>query len=283
MNIKRPMLACTIHDMDEVIFPVIASPKLDGIRVYCHPVLGPVTRKFKPVPNHHIRKVLSDPRYYGYDGEIVAGNFNETQSAVMSHDGEPAFSFVVFDIASEKPYEERIDVEVDCDNNIDEVCELVDFQVCVDADELREYAAKCLEDGYEGICFRAPNSPYKEGRSTTREQYLCKYKEFEDAEGTVIEVEELYHNDNPAEVNELGLTKRSHKAEGKRPAGVLGALVLETKWGRLKVGSGYTAAQREEMWRLRDSLVGLQVSFKFQPFGMKDVPRFPVFKGVRSD
>ena len=54
MTISRPMLAASAVREQELIdhmpTQVLASPKLDGIRVLLHPELGPVTRRFKPLP-----------------------------------------------------------------------------------------------------------------------------------------------------------------------------------------------------------------------------------------
>jgi len=58
MTINRPMLAVAIKDLDDLDYPLYVSPKLDGIRCLIHPELGPVSRKFKPIPNDHIRVSL---------------------------------------------------------------------------------------------------------------------------------------------------------------------------------------------------------------------------------
>ena len=110
----KPMLASSVTKMDEVQFPVMLSPKLDGIRIIITPE-GPRTRTLKPIPNLHIRQVLSAPEFLYLDGELIVGDvtdpkvFNNTQSAVMSVEGTPDFSFIVFDKFEhpEKPYRER--------------------------------------------------------------------------------------------------------------------------------------------------------------------------------
>ncbi len=43
----RPLLAATIENNEQLgalAYPMIASPKVDGIRIVVHPALGPVTR-----------------------------------------------------------------------------------------------------------------------------------------------------------------------------------------------------------------------------------------------
>ena len=91
--ITKPMLAGKCTDLDKLQYPVLATPKLDGIR--CLIIQGEdgrphaVSRKFKPIPNHHIRKWLEGNCPVGFDGELMlrGGTFQETASAVMRHNG----------------------------------------------------------------------------------------------------------------------------------------------------------------------------------------------------
>ena len=96
----RPLLAADATDAD-IRYPVLASPKIDGIR--CLIVNGKaVTRSLKPIPNEHIRSMLEKYAPDGADGEIVVGDsFNATTSAVMSRDGEPEFTYFIFDDCKE--------------------------------------------------------------------------------------------------------------------------------------------------------------------------------------
>ena len=95
--IEKPMLSATVtRDLfHKLRWPLMASPKLDGIRVLNHPDLGPVTRSFKPVPNKYARDTLQHLLLdTALDGEILATtsegevlDFNATQSAVMTRGG----------------------------------------------------------------------------------------------------------------------------------------------------------------------------------------------------
>ena len=125
----------------------------------------------------------------------------------------------------------------------------------------------------------------KEGRSTAKEGILGKVKRFADGEAVIIGIEELYRNGNAAETNALGHTERSTAAAGLVAAGTLGALVVRAEGyaESFKIGTGYTAAQRDDLWRDRSSLIGRTVKFKHQPAGAKDAPRFPVHLGFRLD
>jgi DNA ligase-1 len=289
--ITRPLLAATLDNLTTVKFPVLATPKLDGIRVL--KVAGKaVTRKFKPVPNKHIRELLEKHLPDGVDGEIMTpGTFNDIQSKVMSFEGEPEFSFYVFDYVKDdlnKPYCERID-----DMVLDVVLseQTVPFHVNMllpvlieNEKELLAYEQSCLNKGYEGIMLRQPHGKYKCGRSTPKEQILMKLKRFLDAEAIVVGFEEKLHNENSQEKDKFGLSKRSSKKDGLVPANTLGSLIVldEKTKVRFGIGSGFDDALKQEIWNNQDKYLNKLVKYKYQSVGAKDAPRFPVFLGFRS-
>jgi DNA ligase-1 len=89
-------------------------------------------------------------------------------------------------------------------------------------------------------------------------------------------------NENEKEQDELGLTKRSHHADGKIPGGTLGALLCSHAiFKDFKIGTGFTEAERQGIWDRKDFLLNFQVKFKYQPHGTQERPRIPVFIGWR--
>lgn len=288
--ITKPMLAVAVEDLNQVRFPVIASPKLDGIR--CVKVGGKaLSRKFKPIPNHFVRNWIEQNCPDGFDGEIMCSGltFNQIQSEIMSEDGEPSFQYVVFDYVKDdlkKPYEDRLKDLVQAMTLKDSGRLQMNDSVIVDnLDTLKNYEEQCVNDGFEGVMIRSLSSPYKLGRSTLKEQYLLKIKRFEDAEAVVVGFEEKMKNNNKLEKNELGYAKRSSSMSGLEAAGVLGALLVkDPKTGEeFSIGSGFGDIMRKEIWNNKDKYLNKLVTYKFQPSGGKDLPRFPVFKGFRSD
>lgn len=289
----KPLLAYTVESIETVRFPVFASPKLDGIR--CLILDGvPVSRTLKPIPNLFIRHQLAG--LPPLDGELICGDptdpdcFNRTTSAVMSRDGAPRFTFRVFDHfgAFSDTFPQRLftaELRVNEARADFRPVEMVRQDFIRDAAELAEYEAVQVAAGYEGVMIRDPNGPYKFGRSTAKEGILGKVKRFADAEAEIVGIEELHRNGNAAEINALGLTERSTAAAGLVPAGTLGALIVRAEGfaETFKIGTGYTAAQRDSLWADRASLPGRLVKFKHQPAGAKDAPRFPVFLGFRLD
>lgn len=287
--ISRPLLAATLEDVSSLTFPVLATPKLDGIRFL--KVKGKaVTRKFKHIPNRHIRELLEKHLPDGVDGELMTeGTFNDIQSKIMSHDGEPKFTAHLFDYVTDdlhKPYAERI-------KELEKVFRKskLPFRVIVlspklirTVEELLAYEKDCLTEGYEGVMVRQPSGKYKCGRSTLKEQILLKLKRFYDAEAVVIGFEEKMQNENEQERDEFGLAKRSSKKDGLKPANTLGALLVEDlKTGvKFGIGSGFDDELKKEIWLHQRKYKNKIVKYKYQSVGVKDAPRFPVFLGFRS-
>jgi DNA ligase-1 len=294
----RPMLAASIDSEADLLglrYPMIASPKVDGIRVLIHPELGPVTRSLKPIRNAHIREYLRAEPLHGLDGEIVIGDlrspdsFNKT-TAVMAREGAPdSFTYWVFDSFANPalPYVER-DGEVsrqvgNAMTRYPNVRKLSSTLVRSCAEAL-QYESVCLAAGFEGIMLRHLDRPYKFNRSTLKEQGLLKLKRFADDEAVVTGFAPLMRNLNELQEDERGYAKRSSSQAFRVEAeeGLLGHLeVSHERWGSFAIGSGFDLAQRKSLWADRAGLVGRTVTFKYQETGSKDKPRFPIFLRFR--
>ena len=109
-----------------------------------------------------------------------------------------------------------------------------------------------------------------------------KVKRFAQSEATIIGTEELMHNKNEATTNELGYTERSGHKENLVGGNTLGALVCKTKDGvEFRIGTGFSAEQRKQLWEMKDSLIGEIVTYKSFTVGeMNGVPRLPVAKNI---
>jgi DNA ligase-1 len=290
--ITKPLLACNIDDVNNIKFPVLATPKLDGIR--CLKINGKVlSRKFIDIPNDYIRnKLLTLPD--GLDGEIICPNktFNETQSLVMSKDGEPDFTYVIFDYVTDinRPYYARVSDMLSrfttnpIHKNESWIQTLIPKQIN-NVTELNMYEQWCQDNNYEGVMIRQPNSLYKCGRSTLREGILIKIKQFQDSEAKVIDFTEMMSNDNEAVTDNLGNTKRSSNKENLVPTGKLGSIkVQDINSGIVfEIGTGFNDELRTMIWNNKNTYVNKLITYTYQPSGMKDKPRFPVFKGFRNE
>lgn len=280
--IQKPMLAATIKDVIDLEFPLLATPKLDGIRCIIKEGI-PVSRNFKPIPNKFVRQELKGLPD-GLDGELMLrqGDFNSVQSAIMSEEGKPDFVYNVFDVYSTKGYQDRVTEAIRLFNLPIPRINIVFPAFVKDLEQLAIFEKTAIEQGYEGVMLRKPDSPYKFGRSTMKEQYLMKLKRFEDSEATIIGFEELMHNDNEATEDLLGHTKRAKKQANMTPAGTLGKLIVKDMKNGIEfgLGTGFTAEMRKTIWENRATYMGKIVNYKYQ--GIVDKPRFPSFRGFRS-
>lgn len=290
----KPMLAVKA-DLDKLEYPVYGSYKLDGIRVII--IDGVVmSRNAKPIPNVHVQKLLGKKKYNWLDGELIVGDdtapdvFQVTTSGVMTQAGKPDVKLYVFDRyddgAISVPYHERW-AGVCRDFQDDKNIVLVDQHHLHNIDQLNAFEERAVGLGFEGIMLRSPSGKYKQGRSTMREGYLLKVKRFEDDEAKLLGMEELMTNNNEQTIDALGRKVRSQKKGGLVPAGKLGSLIVHHKvFGDFKIGSGFTEEQRVNLWQQyqhnRNDFIGQLVKFKYQPSGVKDKPRFPVFLGFRN-
>jgi DNA ligase-1 len=302
----KPMLAGKLESLKDVQYPALATPKIDGIRcltakdliVKDSPTVG-LSRKLKPIPNRHVQSLLRELPP-GLDGELWvpgAKTFGDVTSAIMSEDGKPAFEYLVFDHfqSTSEAYRDRAAVveEYVTEAKLPWLKALRPTLIESEYDLLR-YEEVCLAEGHEGVMLRKPEGGYKFGRATVRSGWLVKLKRFEDAEALVVGYAELNHNENEAEKDALGHTKRSSAKAGKVGGGVLGKLICVPldqvdawKAGdevvEFEIGSGFTATQREELWAQRGALPGRFAKFRHQPHGAKEKPRFPVFLGFRHE
>lgn len=284
----KPLLATQLDDLTAIKYPVYASYKLDGIRAVIFNGVA-LSRSLKPIPNKHIQqwaKANADA-LEGVDGEFIVGSpmqetvFRDTTSFVMSHDKVQDFTFYAFDVVTTELFVDRLNAlkrKVLPDNTIVLKQHLITSSV-----DLEAFRTDVVAMGYEGVMIRLPGGKYKYGRSSVKEQILLKMKLFKDEEFEIIGYECKYHNSNEAKVNELGRTARSTSKDGMVALDTLGVLYLKTKDGKeFGCGSGFDDKTRDELWSVRDSLKGKLATVKYFDTGNYDVPRFPVFKGIRS-
>lgn len=288
----KPMLAGEA-DLSKLTYPLICSPKLDGLRGVI--VDGKLlTRSLKPLPNVYTSTALSLAEFEGLDGELVVGPatakdcYRQSSSGLMRQTGEPDFTFHVFDYwdKPEATYSQRLDMLVEklvlarCRQHR---LELHNFLTVDNEAELLAYESRLLDEGYEGVILRDPNSAYKFGRSSTKEGVLLKLKRFSDAEATIIGFDEQQFNGNEAVKNELGRTKRSTAAAGLSGKGTLGALVCRTFDGvEFRIGTGFDDKEKQHIWDHREDHLNMTCKFKHFEVGAKTAPRHPVYLGMRS-
>lgn len=290
----KPLLAIEHSKVKTAPANMYMSEKLDGIRCVVFGGVG-YSRSLKPIPNASIQAYFN--RYAdffeGMDGELIVGNknapdvFNQSTSGVMRHDGEPDFTFWVFDkyhptetwLARYAYVKNKLK-----DSPIDRVVLLEHFPV-EDMFNIDEFERDMLAQGAEGIMLRDADAKYKCGRSGTKNPELQKVKRFVDNEFEIIGFEPKYVNTNEAKTNELGRTERSTAKDGLVAVDLMGALKLKTKDGQIfSCGSGFNDKLRVQLWLEREELIGKLAKVKYFDVGTGyTVPRFPVFVGIRAE
>jgi DNA ligase-1 len=296
--IRKPLLAARLDDnkLEDLKYPVGVTKKIDGIRALM--IDGQlVSRTFKPIPNKHLQAITKGLIPNGMDMEITVegGSFQESTGGCMRESGEPTFHIWIIDYVKDsltEPYLSRIGEAIAHAgkhwNGKPFVWTGLYPQVVENAKQLQGIEEDALAMGYEGVMVRDMYGPYKCGRATFKEGILTKIKRFEDCEAEVIKVLEQDHNENAADKDAFGRTKRSTKQENMKPAGTLGSFMVKGINGTYKgiefrVGTGFTQAQRDELWSNKGALPGKIVKVRYFPTGVKTAPRFPVWLGFRSE
>jgi DNA ligase-1 len=286
----KPLLAATLEDLQQLRFPVLASPKLDGLRCIIQDGVA-VSRNLKPFRNVHVQHTLRGA-IEGLDGELIVGSPNEghvlgrTQSGIMSVEGMPEFKLYVFDnhlIPSgfQQRYKTLFDLDVEQHPSV----QIVRHDTIHTIEGLLEYEQRHLDEGYEGVMIRSLNGHYKYGRSTPREGIIWKLKRFRDGEAMVMDLAEGVINNNEATFDALGHLKRSNHQENKVNAGRVGTIIAhDLVTGQpMQISPGrMTMDMRHHYWMHPSELVGKIIKYKTFDYGTLNVPRFSTFQAFRS-
>jgi DNA ligase-1 len=312
MNFK-PMLSASLDgvDLSTLRYPLLASPKLDGVRCIVWEGVA-YSRNAKPIRNKHIQEWAKE--FHNLDGELIVGSptdphcLNNTQSGVMSYKGEPDFRYFLFDSIEAPGYRsifmDRVD-HVQEELRGEERIECVGHIMVHSADEVQAAELRWIAAGYEGVMLRDPQGPYKHGRATLKEGYLMKLKRFMDGEAVVTGLEEGHINENTLQRDELGRAKRTTHQENLTPSGMVGTIIaVDPNWGELRIAPGTMPhAERAHHWQAyvasrvsesgfvkrfgvlppTDTLVGKTIHWRSFGYGVKDKPRFPRYYGIRED
>lgn len=300
---------------EQLQFPLLGSPKLDGIRCIVkedqpidfggdletskmgNKVWVCKSRKFIDLPSLQVQTLFSE--LHELDGELIVGNetdhdvYNRTQSYVMS-DNKPAedISFRVFDYAGMDMCNDEFELRLEtAQTRIESYLRrgglanvsLVEHEWLDTIGDLLEYETKQLELGYEGVMLNSPFGPYKHGRITFKEGNGYKLKRFQDDEAVLMDVIEEMENTNVKEQDAFGNAKRSTAKVGLVPANTTGRLVVKYKELVLEIACGVMKHdERLAVWCNPHQYIGRTLTFRHFAKGVKELPRFPRFVGWRS-
>lgn len=300
MSKFKPLLAATMKEesFEKIDFPILTSPKLDGIRVIIREGQA-FTRSLKPVRNKQVQHILGKMNHCGLDGEIIVGDptdplaFRNTTSGVMAEGGETDFVYHVFDhfllnnFGGHDTFQARYYHLIDrLAINPNPRIRLVKHDVIDNIDELIAKEEEYLSAGYEGLMGRSMEGTYKYGRSTLNQGILWKLKRgvLSEGEGVIIDFVEQLKNMNEKITNELGYSQRSSHKENMVLQDTLGKLMVQCpEWDTpVKVGTGFTDVDRAEMWNNKTKYLGQTVKFEYMTYGGYDKPRQASYKGIRA-
>jgi len=292
----KPMLAPNKQpDFDAITYPVIASRKMDGIRsVFRSGEM--LSRSLKSIQNSNLQNLFTALKNDTmalrliFDGELYSPNmtFQEITSCVMSrYKGIPEhLKFHCFDAISpnllSQPFSQRIKtLNAVSIMHYDHV-HIVEQVLIANSTELMDMYNDSIDEGYEGLILRHPDSPYKCGRCTMKEGYMYKMKPMEEFIGTVKGIVQATRVDEQAvkTVNELGRSVTSKKKGDRIPIPMAAAFLTEHEGHDVKVTIGGTEAFRKHIWEFKDDYIGGRIKYKGMLIGSKDVPRHPILVAV---
>jgi len=273
----EPMLA----DTREPKFPCWAQPKLDGGRCCYRDNIGQTREGKDYFTIGHITDEIKRylPAGYILDGElynhVLHDDFNKIMSLIKKQkptdeelfEAKQKVQYWVYDILTGE------DDDSDEDNRImvrekwfEDNPEMADYIVCVPStwvenqEELDIIHKEHMEAGFEGSMLRTPTGKYKRaGRSKD----LLKFKDFIDDEFEIINILE---------------------GKGNR-SGEAGTVVCKTAKGNT-FGAGIKGDEslRVHMWYNVKDYIGKKATITFFGYTKQggDIPRFPVYKGIRT-
>jgi ATP-dependent DNA ligase len=254
----------------------LVQPKLDGERCRAvFDVAGNVTlysseqNIITSVP--HINEQLETLQLQNMelDGELyVHGKpFEQIHSivgrTVNQHYNSESMQYHVFDIVSRENQLSRM-VTLSNIVYLTKTCpsiEVVPVVAVSSLEKLMDCFHTYVDAGYEGFIVRHPAALYVRKRST----YIMKFKPKKNDIYEIIGVQEEVSIQNV-------------------PKGTLGAFICKGDDDtHFNVGSGLTADQRREYWKIKESLIGMYCQVEYQHITAKHVPRFPIFVKVIKD
>ena len=274
----------------------LLSTKLDGVRAVCvyksqeQPCF--FTRQGQPINGlvDIYEEIKSHfPSGYVYDGEILLSNtqnlksedlYRKTVKVVNSDSGNKhGLIYNIFDIIPTEEFfagksikdaearkKQLVDIFHNLNTKLASVRNVNTLYAGQDQTEIEAWLNEITSNGGEGIMINIASAPYE----CKRTKGLLKVKKFQTMDLRCIDVEE----------------------GGGVNVGALGAIVVEypapdANIYNVRVGSGFTATERDVFWRNPEKIVGKIVEIQYFEVSQNEKGgyslRFPIFKWVRED
>lgn len=301
MKFKPQLFSNDLPTYDDITYPVIASYKLDGIR--CIFKDGEMlSRSLKQIPNKQLQERFQFLKDYSrvnniiLDGELYDHNmtFQEITHYVMTEDFESERSikkhgevkvipdtlqFHMFDRLNPDNLNEKY-IDRLLHNGIIKFKYLryVKTSKIPNKQLLEAFYKKALNNGYEGLIVRNPESKYKMGRVTFKSGDGYKFKPYRTFDAVIKNVIQATKVRDGAEktTNELGRSVTSKKKDDRVLVNKAAAFLCEYEGKDIKVVIAMTDKEKEKIWKDRDKYINSVLEYKAMLLGAKDVPRHPV-------
>ena len=248
------------------------QPKIDGIRNIMILSDNPISLSRNAKPNYNTEEMIEALSKYAkdfvIDGELFAGSFDKTITAVKTHNYKAdELIFYTFDIIPLSEFKDKTctlklrgrdkvlkDVINKC--NYPKI-KYIGHEEVRSNDDIIKITKRYIEQGFEGSIIKDPDSLYGYSRGNS----WYKFKQAETFDYRIIDTLE---------------------GTGKYK-GMLGSLVMDVNGIRVNVGTGFTDSDRKKIWYTRNNLAGKYVEVKFQKKTKSGSLRHPSFITIRED
>jgi len=201
------------------------------------------------------------PKDYSFDGELLIPglHFQESSGKIRSDDPTLDAVYKVFDVPKgTMTFDRRYQLYSDVVGILDapSITSVKHVQVR-SLEHAYDTFDKALAAGYEGLVFKTPKHLYQ----TKRSWDWMKLKA-----------------ENSKDLHVVDFFEGTGKYEGQ-----LGGLIVSHKGVKVRVGSGFSDIEREQMWDNQDVWLGRTVEVKYHEVTPDGSLRHPVYKGQRWD
>jgi len=155
-------------------------------------------------------------------------------------------------------YQRLVELKSEVSNMNTSVIQYVPHHIVKNLNTAVEKNTEYLLQGFEGSMLKDPNAFYKFGRGAQWQ----KYKTFQDAEFEII---------------------GTYEGEGKWENSLGGFHMVTPDGKSFDCGGGrISKEERDDLWEIREMVIGHRATVRFFEFSPDGVPRFPIFHGIRG-
>lgn len=273
----RPMIAMRWELGCPLNFPLLVSPKLDGIRCIIRNGQA-INVKGKPFKNQELQKWAKQHSEVleGLEGELCSSSLEKREfvSRLRSADGISDFEFLVYDNLNyaAQPYGIRRMFIVENQNQLPTRARIYPAVMLKDYMELAAYQTVQLSREAEGVVLRDPLAPYLFGTCNKHEPYVQEIRRHLEGEAICIGF---------TEATELRCRIRDSKRVKRLVSSKkLKSLTCQNADGKtFEVRFDREDPTRKTWWKHRKHLLGKRITFSYQSTDESTMFKLPIFTG----